>query len=228
MMDRQVPPLGQNKRNGLLVRISRERACRKTGQPKFPHTRPIRHGFSLRLSLTFFVQFACDLKCMGFRQYSAGRTANCSQFPPCVARRSHRHRQSLLFGPYRLLGGEGEMHQRLTMRDRHTTTAEHMPQSHCRHAEWTRAHPTRGSGARRFRRGAGRLILENRPHPEQGFKACLGILRLDRPYGGDRLNAACLLGLEIGSPFLRQRAVDPAPRARPSVRSHAGTRRCPA
>jgi transposase len=37
------------------------------------------------------------------------------------------------------------------------------------------------------------------PHPEQGFRACLGILRLVRTYGRDRVEAACARGLEIGA-----------------------------
>jgi hypothetical protein len=35
------------------------------------------------------------------------------------------------------------------------------------------------------------LILESRPHPEQGYRASIGILRLARHYGADRLEAAC-------------------------------------
>ena len=42
-------------------------------------------------------------------------------------------------------------------------------------------------------------ILRHRPHPEQGFRACLGILRLARQYGAERLEAACRRGLEIGA-----------------------------
>jgi transposase len=34
-------------------------------------------------------------------------------------------------------------------------------------------------------------IMEERPHPEQGYRASLGILRLERRYGGARLEAAC-------------------------------------
>jgi transposase len=41
--------------------------------------------------------------------------------------------------------------------------------------------------------------LESRPHPEQGYRACLGILRLVRQYGADRLEAACDRGLDIGA-----------------------------
>ena len=43
------------------------------------------------------------------------------------------------------------------------------------------------------------LILETRLHPEQGYRACIGILRLARHYGAERLEAACNHGLEIGA-----------------------------
>lgn len=43
------------------------------------------------------------------------------------------------------------------------------------------------------------MILRSRPHPEQGFRACLGILRLVRSFGRDRVEAACARGLEIGA-----------------------------
>ena len=61
-----------------------------------------------------------------------------------------------------------------------------------------------GSGARRPGIGPSTakltgLILESRPHPEQGYRACLGILRLARQYGAERLEAACDRGLDIGA-----------------------------
>ena len=43
------------------------------------------------------------------------------------------------------------------------------------------------------------LILAAKPHPEQGFRACLGILRLVRSYGTDRVEAACQRGIDIGA-----------------------------
>jgi len=43
------------------------------------------------------------------------------------------------------------------------------------------------------------LILEHRPHPEQGFRACLGIVRLAAPYSAQRLEAAAELAIEIGA-----------------------------
>lgn len=42
------------------------------------------------------------------------------------------------------------------------------------------------------------LVLRTKPHPEQGFRACLGIVRLVRPHGRDALEAACLRSNEIG------------------------------
>ena len=43
------------------------------------------------------------------------------------------------------------------------------------------------------------LILERRPHPEQGFRSCLGIVRLMRPFGADRVEAAAMRAIEIGT-----------------------------
>ena len=92
------------------------------------------------------------------------------------------------------------VHPRSGARGRHTTLPEHMPQAHRRHAEWTIERIGReaagiGTAAARLTT----LILEARPHPEQGFRACLGILRLVRTHGRDRVEAACARGLEIGA-----------------------------
>ena len=43
------------------------------------------------------------------------------------------------------------------------------------------------------------VVVRSRPHPEQGFRACVGILRLAKTYGGDRLDAACERALVIGT-----------------------------
>lgn len=72
------------------------------------------------------------------------------------------------------------------------TLPEHMPSSHRAHAEWT---PSRLIGwAQKTGPAAGRVvseILKSRPHPEQGYRACLGLMRLARRYGDERLEAAC-------------------------------------
>ena len=43
-------------------------------------------------------------------------------------------------------------------------------------------------------------ILESKPHPEQGYRACLGMLALGRKFGERRLEAACARALSIGAP----------------------------
>jgi len=91
-------------------------------------------------------------------------------------------------------------HLRSTRPHRPTTVPEHMPSAHRRHAEWTVERIGRtavGIGPSTAKLTA--LILESRPHPEQGYRACLGILRLARRYGVERLEAACGRGLDIGA-----------------------------
>ena len=100
-----------------------------------------------------------------------------------------------------LLRGERiAAHRRSSGNHKHTTIPEHMPSSHRRYAGWT---------IERIRNDARRigpataalceLILESRPHPEQGFRACLGIVRLSGPYGAARLEAAAERALDIGA-----------------------------
>ncbi len=71
-----------------------------------------------------------------------------------------------------------------------------MPDSHRRHLEWTPSRILRWaqtSGPT----GLVEHILASQPHPEQGFRACRGILRLGRRYGTERLEAACSRALAI-------------------------------
>ena len=92
------------------------------------------------------------------------------------------------------------VHLRAAGRGRHTTLAEHMPSSHRRYAEWTIERIGREAAAiGPSTAKLAELILESRPHPEQGYRACLGILRLVRQYGADSLEAACDRGLDIGA-----------------------------
>jgi transposase len=92
------------------------------------------------------------------------------------------------------------VHMRTGGRGRHTTIPEHMPSAHRRYAEWT-LERIRGDataiGPNTAKLVA--LILESRPHPEQGYRASIGILRLARHYGAARLEAACERGLDIGA-----------------------------
>ncbi len=75
---------------------------------------------------------------------------------------------------------------------RHSTKPSHMPKSHQKHLEWT---PTRfihwGESIGESTGALVTAILDDRPHPEQGYRSCLGILRLGKQYGDVRLEAAC-------------------------------------
>jgi transposase len=97
-------------------------------------------------------------------------------------------------------GGRVAAHPRSPTRHRHTTTPEHMPSAHRRHADWTPARLRREAAAiGPATAGMVEAILAAKPHPEQGFRACLGILGLARGYGAARLEAACRRGLDIGA-----------------------------
>ena len=82
----------------------------------------------------------------------------------------------------------------------YSTVAAHMPVRHRAHAQWS---PSRliGWGGRVGVATAGFVseLMRRRPHPEQGYRACLGLMRLQRQYGDERLEAACARALAIGS-----------------------------
>ncbi len=83
---------------------------------------------------------------------------------------------------------------------RHTTLTEHMPSAHRRYATWTPQRISRQASSVGANTGALiDIIMRERRHPEQGFRSCIGILRLAKSHGGDRLEAACERALEIGA-----------------------------
>jgi transposase len=75
-----------------------------------------------------------------------------------------------------------------------------MPSSHRRYRDWTHE---------RIRREATSIgadtaalvdvILRSRPHPEQGFRSCVGILRLVKRFGAEDVDAACARALALGT-----------------------------
>ncbi len=97
-------------------------------------------------------------------------------------------------------------HQRRYGGQRHGTDPEHMPSSHRRYAEWT---------PERFRRWAATIgpnteglviaVLANRPHPEQGFRTCLGVMRLFR--GIDQTRAEAVAGRALAIRALTYKSV---------------------
>jgi transposase len=91
-------------------------------------------------------------------------------------------------------------HRRSGEQGRFTTDAAHMPESHRRHLEWTPGRIV--AWAQRTGPATGALvaaIMASRPHPEQGYRSCLGIMRLGRRYGDERLEAAAARAMAIGS-----------------------------
>jgi transposase len=91
-------------------------------------------------------------------------------------------------------------HVRSALKGRHTTVAEHMPKAHREFAEWTPERLVRwAEKSGPATAGVIGHILANRPHPQQGFRSCLGILRLGERYGHDRLEAACARALRLNA-----------------------------
>jgi hypothetical protein len=90
-------------------------------------------------------------------------------------------------------------HLRSRRKGGYTTEAAHMPDHHPAHLEWT---------PERFQRWAKRIgpqalrlvegILESRPHPQQAYRTCLGLMRLEREHGPERFEAAARRAVDIG------------------------------
>ncbi len=91
-------------------------------------------------------------------------------------------------------------HQRTSGNRQHSTHRDHMPANHRFRTDWT---------PERIRRQAARIgpnteayvevIMRERRHPEQGYRSCMGILRLAKTFGRDRLEAACARALQINA-----------------------------
>jgi len=92
------------------------------------------------------------------------------------------------------------VHVRSSSNRRHTTVREHMPSSHRRYADWTPERIQRRANEIGPKTSALiEIILRERTHPEQGFRASIGILRHASNFGHERLEAACGRALDIGA-----------------------------
>ena len=95
-------------------------------------------------------------------------------------------------------------HVRSAVRGGHTTVTEHMPRAHQAHLEWS---PTRlVLWGQRIGPNTGALveaILAARPHPEAGYRSCLGLLRLGKCYSEERLETAAGRALAAGAKSYR-------------------------
>lgn len=91
-------------------------------------------------------------------------------------------------------------HRRSRDKGRYTTVTAHMPKAHQHDAEWTPTRLTRWAAQSGEATAAVvERILTSRPHPQQGFRSCLGIMRLGKRYGDTRLEAACRRAIAIGA-----------------------------
>lgn len=91
-------------------------------------------------------------------------------------------------------------HIRSSSNRKHTTCEAHMPSAHRKYAGWTPQLITRkvaqiGPNTQALVE----IIMREKPHPEQGFRACIGIVRLAKSFGADRLETACERAIEIGA-----------------------------
>jgi transposase len=128
------------------------------------------------------------------------------------------------------------LHARSAQPGRHTTVAAHMPKAHRAHQEWSPSRLVRwGATIGAETATLVEQILASRPHPEQGYRSCLGLLRLAKRYGPARLNAACARAVAVGARSYRhvdsmlRHGLDQhplpldAPDARPAI-THANVR----
>jgi transposase len=91
-------------------------------------------------------------------------------------------------------------HVRSSVRYDMTTAAEHRPKSHQKYLEWT---PSRlihwAASVGPATAGVCQHILASKPHPEMGFRSCLGIFRLAKQYSAERMEAAARRALAMNA-----------------------------
>jgi transposase len=90
-------------------------------------------------------------------------------------------------------------HLRSYAQYKHTTRDEHMPRAHQEAQTWSAGRIT--AWARKIGPETLALVLAiigSRQHPEQGYRSCLGLLRLEKTYGATRLERACARALRFG------------------------------
>src|ERR1035437_5386148 len=79
-----------------------------------------------------------------------------------------------------------------------STNAAHRPKSHQQYLEWT---PTRiiewAGKVGPFTARLVESIMTSKPHPEMGYRSALGVIRLERKYGAERLEAACTRAVRL-------------------------------
>jgi transposase len=97
-------------------------------------------------------------------------------------------------------GNRVASHRRSDQKGRHTTVPAHMPEAHRQAGDWSPERLARW--AAKTGPATEKLILTvlaARKHPQQAYRSCLGILRLGKAYGEERLEATCRRALTLGS-----------------------------
>jgi transposase len=96
------------------------------------------------------------------------------------------------------------LHARSHLPGAHSTQAEHLPKAHRAHLEWTPGRfLTWAHEIGEATRDLVKHLLWTRPHPEMGYRSCLGLLSLAKRFGRTRLEAACRRALDNGTPARR-------------------------
>ncbi len=122
-------------------------------------------------------------------------------------------------------------HLRSYLKGRHVTEPAHMPDSHRRFLEWTPGRivswaQKNGPSTAAFVEA----LMTSRPHPEQGFRSALGVMRLAKKYSPARLEAACERALTLKSlsyksvESMLQHGLDQRSLRAPSPRAHVAHR----
>lgn len=96
-----------------------------------------------------------------------------------------------------LAGQRVAAHPRSHVKGGFSTDNAHRPKAHQQHLDWTPSRLIAWAGTIGACCGqAVAQLMADKPHPEMGYRACLGIIRLSRRYGRERLEAACRRALE--------------------------------
>jgi transposase len=91
-------------------------------------------------------------------------------------------------------------HPRSFRAGNYSTVAEHMPKAHQAYVQWEPHRLIRWAAETGpFTAKLVAQILERFVHPQQGYRSCLGLIRLDKVYGPQRLEAACAKALAAGA-----------------------------
>ena len=118
--------------------------------------------------------------------------------PSALARQSvdarvSAHTVEILHGHRRVAS-----HLLLQRRGAYSTQSEHMPASHKAHRDWT---PQRLlDWGERIGPRVRQIVehqLTHKPHPEMGYRSCLGLLSLARQYSNERLEAAAHRAVQL-------------------------------